>query len=275
MPIYDEGRERAYRIEVPKIVKKDNRIITIILDETTSLGEDVFERHILQLLYKRLGLIISKFIETKDAQLVVDIIKEYPWIIFDDGTQIMQSLFLALPSRKFSKILSHFKVGFWNPISDEISRWQLLTQKGISQSQQEEAKALLKKAGLSAFIKFIKPLRGRPVKDYPDREEFWIILEQFETFLKENYKEYIRQQNSRYGAYLYLDVEDNEILLSIVNRFIKENMKASFSITYIYRPPKKTTKKITLYNIIINMIAEKYNRTPNSVKKLLSKPINT
>jgi hypothetical protein len=273
IPIYGKDQMQSYCNEKTetgvKIIRDDGGIKKIVQEEVKDLGGKLSQLTLI-LDYKALGKQIAKFIETNDPQLAVDTIRKYPWVIFDDGTQILQSLLIALPEQEFSKILSYFKGSFWNPIRDQILRWQSRTQKGIPQEQKEEAEKLLEKAGLGCFI--IKT-HGRPKKELSYSlvsliREYKTLCREFNEFLKRNYKEYVEQRDGPSGPFLYLKVGDNLRLLNeMVNRFIKEHMGADFYIRLDRKSIKITN---TAHDLVKHILAMKYGRDYYTIEKDLT-----
>lgn len=265
IPIYSNDQAQSYRRAKNeggvKVIRDDKGITKFIQEEVNEkLGRKL----------SPLGKQISKFIETNDPQQAVDIIRKYPWVIFDDGTQILQSLLIALPQQEFLKILPYFRINFWNPIRDQVLRWQSRTQKGIPQKEREEAEKLLERAGLSCFI--IK-IPGRPKKVLPYSlisliREYKIHCTELDEFLKRNYKEYIEERDGPEGPFLFLKVGDNWRLLNdMANRFIKKQMGADFYI-WLDRKPKKITN--TAHDLVKHILATKYQRDYYTIEKDLT-----
>ncbi|MGH7801042.1 MAG: hypothetical protein ACREOW_10520 [Thermodesulfobacteriota bacterium] len=122
-----------------------------------------------------IGSKIKNFWITKNQDLAVEIIRQYPEIISDDGTQIYLSLFISMSPKEYTNFMVRvglFKImnkedkkdrgypegttiytekEFYNPIIARVILWSALTQIGTPE-EQKGARKYLKKAGLECFI---------------------------------------------------------------------------------------------------------------------------
>ncbi|MDA2920644.1 hypothetical protein MYX76_14320 [Desulfobacterota bacterium AH_259_B03_O07] len=145
-----------------------------------------------------IGTKIKKFWLTKNQDMAVKIIRKYPGIIFDDGTEINLSLFLCMPPKDYKKFMvkvglwemmdkkdkkiygypedatvhKYDKGGFYNPIVSQIIWWRGLTDYG-NPEEQKRASDCLRKAGLECFILTSSGRKKKASEFKPDSKSFY------------------------------------------------------------------------------------------------------
>ncbi|MDA2918734.1 hypothetical protein MYX76_04460 [Desulfobacterota bacterium AH_259_B03_O07] len=162
------------KLDNPKIipgVRKKPYYFSLVYYSHGSVNSVIRESYICSLLTEGivdLGHKIIEFLKTRNEDFVVDIIKKYPEVIFDDGVITSVAVYLTSPATPKVTDLRELYFGgsFLSPIVEQIKAWRMLTDLG-NPEEKKGARDYLKKAGLTCFIqkspgrkKSLKPSRS-------------------------------------------------------------------------------------------------------------------
>jgi len=167
----------SYKESPDSVDSKKSTIKFVLNTSDEALAYDGHNPRFWLLNYLDIGLRLVNYIKKKEDEILLEIIKKYPDIIFDNGTLIALSLWIATTEKDRIRIISKLQKSlkepenptyaedawnrywinilslnsFYNPIKRKLFDWSIVTQLG-TQSEKEKAKRYLKELGLNFLL---------------------------------------------------------------------------------------------------------------------------